>query len=396
MAPLLNPPFRADHIGSLKRPAALLQKRAEFDAQKISQEELTKTEDEAINDIVKMQNEVGIKAVTDGEFRRHMFFDGVFDNMDGMKFVPDVPLEWFMDYVPDTAGFKAQSFKKAASYLCEGKLHRTKSFYRSQFEYMKKITPPENHKNIKITMCAPEWFHLRHGPHAYPKEVYANDDEYFADIAVAYQEEIAELYSLGCRNIQFDDPLLAYFCAESMITGMEKEGIDHEKILTTYIKAYQDCLKGKPEDMNAGLHLCRGNFRDGRHFAEGGYDRIAVRLFNEIPVECYYLEYDTSRAGTFEPLRFMPKDKVVVLGLLTSKFPQLEDKEELKAKVHAAASVIANGTVPRSQEEALNQICISPQCGFASHADGNPVTEADVIKKLSLVVETAKEIWADA
>ncbi|EIM83778.1 UROD/MetE-like protein [Stereum hirsutum FP-91666 SS1] len=392
----LNPPFRADHIGSLKRPASLLQKRREYDEKKISLEELVAEEDKSIDAIVRMQNEVGIKSVTDGEFRRHMFYDGVFDNLEGMRYVSDVPLEWFMDYVPDTFAFKQHSFKNAASYLCEGKLRRTKPFYKSQFEYLKKITPPEEHKNIKLTMCAPEWFHLRHGEHAYPKDVYANDDGYFADIAVAYQEEIKELYSLGCRNIQFDDPLLAYFCAESMITGMDEVGIDHEKLLSTYIKAYQACLHGRPADMNVGLHLCRGNFRDGRHFSEGGYDRIAVRLFTEIPVDCYYLEYDTDRAGTFEPLKYLPKEKVVVLGLVTSKFPKLEDKEELKARVHAAATVIANGVEPRSQEEALNQICISPQCGFASHADGNPVTEADVVKKLSLLVQTAKEIWSDA
>ncbi|TFY82381.1 hypothetical protein EWM64_g1635 [Hericium alpestre] len=393
----LNPPFRAEHIGSLKRPAALLQKRKELDDGVITAEELLPVENKAIDNIVKMQQEVGIKSITDGEFRRHMFYDGVFDNLEGMTYLPDVPLHMFMSYVPDTAAFKHHSFKKAASYICEGKLRRTKPFYKSQFEYLKSITSPEEHGDIKITVCAPEWFHLRHGPYAYNKEVYKNDvEEYFDDVAKAYQEEIQELYAIGCRNIQFDDPLLAYFCAESMIEGMIEQGVDHAKLLDLYIKVYNQCLEGKPDDFNVGVHLCRGNFRDGLHFSEGGYDRIAAKLFNEIKADCYYLEYDTERAGTFEPLRHLPRDKSVVLGLITSKFPQLEDVEELKQRINAAAETIASGVEPRSKEEALNQICISPQCGFASHADGNPVTEADVVKKLSLVVKTAKEIWSDA
>ncbi|KDQ63463.1 hypothetical protein JAAARDRAFT_169300 [Jaapia argillacea MUCL 33604] len=391
----LAPPFRADHIGSLKRPADLLQKRAEFDGQKCTAEELRKVEDKAIIDIVEMQRQVGIKSITDGEFRRHMFFDGVFDNLEGMKYLPEVPIDMFMDYVPDIDAFKQASFKCAASYICQGKLKRTKPFYKDQFEYLKSVTKPEEHHGIKITVCAPEWFHLRHGPFAYDKGVYGSDDEYFADIAQAYREEIKELYSLGCRNLQFDDPLLAYFCAESMIKGMVQKGVDHEALLNTYIRVYNDCLRDRPRDMNIGLHLCRGNYKDGRHFSEGGYDRIAIKLFNEIDVDCYYLEYDTERAGSFEPLRHLPKNKTVVLGLVTSKFPKLEDIEGLKKRVDQAAELIAQGDPKRTKAEALNQICISPQCGFASHAEGNPVSEEDVKKKLSLVAETAKQIWQD-
>ncbi|KAJ3483609.1 hypothetical protein NLI96_g6196 [Meripilus lineatus] len=391
----LNPPFRADHIGSLKRPAELLEKRQAFEKKECSAEQLRELEDAAIQEIVKMQRDVGIKSITDGEFRRHMFFDGVFDNMDGMTYIPVVPMDWFMDYVPDLAAFKQWDFKGAASYICEGKLERTRPFYVPQFEALKKFTTPEEHPHLKITMCAPEWFHLRHGPYAYKKEVYANDDEYFADIAIAYQQEIKALYDAGCRNIQFDDPLLAYFCAESMITGMVERGIDHEALLDTYIRAYNNCLKGRPADMNVGLHLCRGNFKNGMHFSEGGYDRIAIKLFNQINVDCYYLEYDTERAGTFEPLKHLPKNKSVVLGLVTSKFAPLEDKAELKSRVLQAAELISQGVEKRPFVEALNQICISPQCGFASHAEGNAVSAEVVRSKLSLVVETSKEIWGD-
>ncbi|KAI0763249.1 UROD/MetE-like protein [Irpex lacteus] len=389
----LHPPFRAEHLGSLKRPAQLLKKREAYDAKQISVDELREAEDEAIKAIVQVQREVGIKSITDGEFRRHMFFDGVFNNLDGMEFIPEVPLYMFMEYVPDYVAFKKLAFKGADSYICKGKLRRTKPFYVQQFEQLKAFTKPEEHANLKLTVCAPEWYHLRHGEYAYDKNVYKNDEEYFADIAVAYQEEIQALYAAGCRNIQFDDPLLAYFCADSMIKGMEERGIDHEALLDTYIKAYNDCLKGRPEDMTVGLHLCRGNFRGGKHFSEGGYDRIAIKLFQQINVDAYYLEYDTERAGSFEPLRHLPKHKSVVLGLVTSKFPQLEDPEELKQRIKSAAETIAGGTEKRTVEEAYNQICISPQCGFASHAEGNPVSEEDVVKKLSLVVKVAKEVW---
>lgn len=389
----LNPPYRAEQIGSLKRPADLLHERKEIEAGRSSPAKLAAVEDAAIRNIIQMQREVGIKALTDGEFRRHMFYDGVFDNMNGMKFVKEVPAELFMDYVPDVAAFKQVDFHGGDSYMCEGKLSRARPMYVPQFEALKRLTAPEEHRSLKITVAAPEWFHLRHGPHAYPKDVYATDEEYFADIAQAYREEIAALYAAGCRNIQFDDPLLAYFCAESMISGMEERGIDHTALLDLYIRTYNNCLRDKPADMTAGLHLCRGNFKDGVHFSEGGYDRIAVQLFNDINVDVYYLEYDTSRAGTFEPLKFLPRNKTVVLGLVSSKFSELEDIEGLKKKVDEAADTIANGQEKRTKAEALNQICISPQCGFASHSEGNKVTEEDVKKKLALVCTTAKAIW---
>ncbi|KAI0686217.1 UROD/MetE-like protein [Earliella scabrosa] len=392
----LKPPFRAEHCGSLKRPEKLLAKRKEFDTGKCTQEDLTPVEDEAIREVITMQREVGIKSITDGEFRRHMFFDGVFDNLEGMKFMKTVPPEMFMDYVPDVAAFKVIDFKGADSYLCVGKLKRTKPFYIPQYEALKALTAPEEHKNIKITMAAPEWFHLRHGEYAYPKDVYKNDDEYFADIVIAYRAEIQALYDAGCRNLQFDDPLLAYFCSESMIKGMEERGIDHEALLNTYIRVYNDIVTGHPTDMTIGLHLCRGNFKNGRHFSEGPYDRIAIRLFKETNVDCYYLEYDTPRAGTFEPLKHLPAHKAVVLGLITSKFPQLEDVDDLVKRVHNAANIIASGEPKRTFEEALNQICISPQCGFASHSEGNNIDEHAMRAKLSLVVETAKKIWSDA
>ncbi|KAH8918310.1 UROD/MetE-like protein, partial [Atractiella rhizophila] len=382
------PPFHAEHLGSLLRPDELLQLlRSGEDPAKLK--EVQKRE---IKKSVDMQRSLGFKAVTDGEYSRHMFYDGFFDNLTGMKFVKDPPFEIFKLYVPDVAAFVAKGFRGGETYLCEGKLKREKDMYVPEFKYTASCVPPEEVKNVKITLAAPEWYHLRHGENAYDKSVYKTDEEYFADIAIAYQQELKALYEAGCRNVQFDDPLLAYFCAQSMLDGMKEAGIDSEKELTKYLNLYIDVLKNRPRDLHVGLHLCRGNFKGGVHFSEGGYDVIAQRLFNEVDVDTYYLEYDTERAGTFAPLSFVPANKNIVLGLISSKLPQLEDKEELKVKINQAAQLIAKGgncTV----EEAMKRISISPQCGFASHSDGNKVTADDMEKKLKLVVETARDVW---
>jgi len=307
--------------------------------------------------------------------------------------VQDVPLDWFMDYVPDVLAFKKHAFKNAASYICNAKIKRVKPWYKDQFESLKQFVSPEEVPNLKLTICAPEWFHLRHGPYAYNKDAYANDEDYFADIVKAYREEIKDLYEIGLRNIQFDDPLLAYFCAESMLSGMKEVGVDSERLLDLYLKTYNDIIEGRPTDLTVGIHLCRGNFRGGIHFSEGGYDRIAIKFFNVLNMDCYYLEYDTERAGTFDPLKHLPKHKSVVLGLISTKIPKLEDISELKNRVNQAVELISQGQDRRTKEEALHQICVSPQCGFASHSDGNNVTDEDVAKKLKLVVETSKQIW---
>ena len=188
----------------------------------------------------------------------------------------------------------------------------------------------------------------------------------------------------GCRNVQIDDPLLAYFCAESMLEGMKAEGVDSAALLNAYIKLYNDCIGSRPKDMTVGVHLCRGNFKDGVHFSSGGYDRICQKLFNEIPADTYYLEYDTPRAGGFEPLSALPKNKSVVLGLVSTKVPALEDPAVLKGRVEEAAKFLGGSK---------DRLCISPQCGFASHIEGNKVTEEDVEKKLSLVSKVAQQIW---
>ncbi|GAA6016773.1 hypothetical protein JCM10207_003247 [Rhodosporidiobolus poonsookiae] len=392
----LSPPFRAEQIGSLKRPAALLAKRAEFDAGKCTRDELKAVEDDAIRKEIVRQQASGIKAVTDGEFRRHMFFDGFFQSLDGFEVIKNPGRELYKMYVPDVRGFfESHAEQPADTMLCTGKIQRTKFAYGPEFEFLKASVKPEEVKNIKITLAAPEWYHLRHGEHAFKKDVYPTETEYFADIAKAYREELAELYQAGCRNVQFDDPILAYFCATSMLEGMKEEGIDPAKVLDQYIQLYNDCVRDAPADMVIGLHLCRGNFKDGMHFSEGGYEHISKKLFRELNAKVYYLEYDTERAGGFEPLADLPSDKVVVLGLISSKLPQLEDKAALIARIDEAADFVAQGA-GQTREEALQRLCISPQCGFSSHAEGNRVGFDDVLAKLKLCTDVAKQVWSDA
>ncbi|CAA7258679.1 unnamed protein product [Cyclocybe aegerita] len=390
----LRPPFRAEHVGSLLRPNALFEKRKEVEATNTIPHDLKAVEDEAIKHVVKLQQDVGIKTITDGELRRGYFYEGVFNNLEGIVELPDRPIATFKPYIPHIAVMYAAGVQESPSAFCNGKIRRTKPFYVDEFKYMKSLVAPEDVKNIKITMCSPVWFHQRHGSdETYDLSVYKNDDDYFDDLGVAYREEIRELYDLGCRHIQIDDPTFCYFCSENMITGMERAGVDHEALLDTYIRAINVITQERPKDLTVSVHMCRGNFKGGVHFAEGGYERIAVKLFNTLDVDVFYLEYDTKRAGDFTPLRFLPLDKTVVLGLVTTKNPQLESVEELKARVDEAVEVLRQGSPKRSREVALNQLCISTQCGFASVWEGNPVTEEDERKKLALLVEAAKQIW---
>ncbi|EPQ60558.1 UROD/MetE-like protein [Gloeophyllum trabeum ATCC 11539] len=391
----LNPPFRAEHIGSLLRPSDLFDKRQKFEAGQCTQEELKAAEDAAIEKVVQSQQEVGIKAITDGELRRGFFFEGVFDKLEGMTFIPNRPLTEFKPYVPFISMLTAAGMKDFPTVYCTGKIRRTKPWYAEQFMALRSLVPQEDIKNLKITMCPPTWFHQRHGSDlTYDLSVYNSDEEYFNDLAKAYQEEIQDLYRLGCRNIQFDDATFCFFCDERMVSGMKEAGDDFDYLLDTYIKAINSCLKERPVGMTVGVHMCRGNFKGGLHYAEGGYARIAEKVFTGLDVDCFYLEYDTERAGDFGPLKYLPLDKVAVLGLVTTKSPELESKEALKRRIHEAAQIISKEGIPtRSRETALDQLCISPQCGFASVWEGNPLTEKDQWEKLRLVVDTAKEVW---
>ncbi|KAL2204174.1 5-methyltetrahydropteroyltriglutamate-homocysteine methyltransferase [Sarocladium strictum] len=392
-----KPPFRAEHMGSLLRPQALVDKRVAMDeklAVEIARDdELHRIEDEAVEEIVKMQLEAGFHGVTDGEYRRHQFWGNFFPGLEGFEEVPMPSWDMFRLYVPDIAAFTTSSHKPGESIVCTGKIKHKGSTYLREWNYLKSLLTPEQVKEAKLTLPAPEWYHLRYQTgHAYPKDVYANDEEYFADIAVAYRTELQILYDAGVRNITIDDPNLAYFCSEKMLDGFKEAGESSDALLDSYIKLYNDCLSARPSDLHIGIHLCRGNFAYSIHFSEGGYDRVAKKLFNELNADTYYLEYDTSRAGGFEPLAELPAHKNVIVGVVTSKFPELEDVQEMKERVLKAAEFVAKGT-GQTREEALGRMGVSPQCGFASHHLGNKLGREDMVKKLKLVREIADSIW---
>lgn len=280
--------------------------------------------------------------------------------------------------------------------VATGKIsHTGVSTFLPELKYMQSILPRDQWPNIKLTLTSPSWYHFRYAPgRAYTEGVYANDDEYFADLAKAYQTELKILYDAGLRNGQVDDPNLAYFCSEAMLEGWKADPQNHQTAdeqFDAYMRFYNACFQ-RPADFHLGIHLCRGNYLGSKHFSEGAYDRIATKLFNDLNVSTYYLEYDTPRAGGFEPLKHLPKEKNVVLGVVTSKFPELEDQREMVERVYKAADYVAEGD-GSSREEALQRLCVSPQCGFASHAEGNALQRKDMRNKLKLVRAIADEVW---
>ncbi|KAJ5792993.1 uncharacterized protein N7503_008971 [Penicillium pulvis] len=398
MAPQLHqrPPFRAEHLGSLLRPQQLLDVKIAHEAGKVSDSELAKVEDKEITDIVNTQLKLGYPAASDGEYRRHMFWGTFFPGLDGFEEITEFETDIFRSYAPDIAAFLEAGHKPGETVICTGKIKHVGSTYVDQFKYLASQVPADQVKNLKITLAAPNWYHLRYVEgKAYPKDVYSTDEEYFGDIAKAYQAELKILYEAGCRNVQYDDPNLAYFCSEKFLDGFKADPLNvytADELFEKYIKLYNDCFIGIPEDMHIGVHLCRGNFVGSRHFSEGGYDRIAIKLFQELNVHTYYLEYDTERAGGFEPLKHLPTHKNVILGVVTSKFATMEDKEEMKTRVINAAKIIAEGN-NISLEAALNQVGVSPQCGFASHREGNAIDWDGMINKLQLVRDIANDIW---
>ncbi|KAJ4474388.1 methionine synthase-like protein [Lentinula aciculospora] len=404
----MSPPFRAEHLGSLLRPADLLAKRTAITEHKANPEELPPVENAAIEFIVKKQTELGFRSITDGEYGRHMFWGTFFPNLNGMTEIYHPPIGIFRAYAPDVAAFIESVQIPGESVVCTGKIsHTGESTYVGQVKHLQSLVPEDRWGEIKLTVAAPSWYHLRYMEgQAYPKDVYVNDKEYFADIAKAYQVELDILYKAGLRNVQFDDPNLVCesimhflppdFCSEKMLKGWEEDKTNitsADDMFDAYIQLYNDCLSKAPADMHFGVHLCRGNFVGSRHFSEGSYDRIATKLFQSLNVHTYYLEYDTPRAGGFEPLAYLPKNKYVILGVVTSKFPKLEDKEEMKHRVYEAAEIIAKGN-GETKEDALGRMGVSPQCGFASHEAGNSIDMQGMEDKLRLIREIADEIWS--
>jgi 5-methyltetrahydropteroyltriglutamate--homocysteine methyltransferase len=374
MAQRATPPFRADHVGSLLRPRSLLDARAQRARNEITAQELRRHEDDAIRDAVKMQREVGLEVATDGEFRREMWHTDFL-----ARFIN-------VDVVPGKIKVRFQSFDgeteiEPPGTVITGKLSwPAGGIFVEHFKFLKSITTQG--VTPKITIPSPSTMHFRGGRAAVDRKAYPEMGAFYADLARVYSDEVRAFADAGCRYLQIDEVNFAFLCDPRLreevrtIIGEDPDVLPH-----TYAKLINESISTRPQDMVVCLHLCRGNAMSS-WLAQGGYDPVAEVLFNEVAVDGYFLEYDTPRAGSFEPLRFVPKGKAVVLGLVTSKVGTMETKEALKRRIDEAARFCP-----------LDQLALSPQCGFASASSGNKISFDDEVRKLHLVVETAREVW---
>ncbi|KAI1082055.1 hypothetical protein F5B20DRAFT_534267 [Whalleya microplaca] len=399
----MAPPFRADHIGSLLRPQALLDARSSLSSpsQMYSLEvpqSVKDAEARAIKDVVQIQLEKGIRPITDGEYARHIYYGGFFEKLSGFEARPDLPIpDAFRTDFPTTTGLAKLGATTRAAVICTGKIQNKESPYLSEWLELRDSLPEALRAEAKFTIPAPNYQHIQLKPGtAWTSESgYTSDEEYFSDLAKCYAAELQTLYDAGLRNIQVDDPHLTYFCSSQFLGGCQKDGTDTEQLLDLYTRTHNQLLANKPADLHVGMHLCRGNMSGSTHWVSGSYEKIAYKLFNETDYQTYFLEFDDlERAGGFEPLRFLPKGKNVVLGLISTKTPELEDKEAIKSRIHMAAKVIA-ASQQISTEEALDCLALSPQCGFSSSslAGGKGVTMARMWEKLELVRDIAQDAW---
>jgi 5-methyltetrahydropteroyltriglutamate--homocysteine methyltransferase len=367
-----TPPFRADHVGSLLRPQRLLKAREDFEAGRLPADELREIEDDAIRDVVRMQEEVGLQSATDGEFRRASWHMDFIYSLDGVSTAPpgDIVVQF---HNPD-----GDIEFKPASLRIDGKLGVHEPIFGEHFKFLKDTV---NTVTPKLTIPSPSMVHYRGGAAAIDRDVYPSDDEFWADLTAAYAEQVRLVHELGCTYLQFDDTSLAYLNDPKQREMMAERGEDAEHLHEAYIRHINEALADKPEGITITTHMCRGNFRSS-WVAEGGYDFVAEALFGELGVDGFFLEYDDERSGGFEPLRFVPKGKMVVLGLVTTKRGELEEKDELKRRIEQASQFVD-----------IDQICLSPQCGFSSTAEGNLVSYDQQVAKLRRIVEVAQEVW---
>jgi 5-methyltetrahydropteroyltriglutamate--homocysteine methyltransferase len=365
------PPFRADHVGSLLRPPELLAARDDFAAGRITAEQLRAVEDAAIADVVRMQESVGLQSATDGEFRR---------------------ASWHMDFIYQLGGISkapghlAVKFHNPsgdieftpASIVVDSKVRLDDAIFADDFRYLQSVVTSAV---AKQTIPSPNMVHYRGGPASIDPAVYPDMEEFWADLAAAYADEVARLGALGCRYLQFDDTSLAYLNDPSQRAEIAARGEDAEHLHLRYIKQVNAALAGRPEGMAVTTHLCRGNFRSS-WAASGSYDFVAEALFGELAVDGFFLEYDDERSGGFAPLRFVPPGKMVILGLVTTKRGALEDPGDLKRRIDAAAKFVP-----------LEQLGLSGQCGFSSTVEGNTLSYDEQVAKLDLIVTVAHDIW---
>jgi len=370
-----NPPFRADHVGSLLRPPELLRTRDEHQRGTLSAESLRAIEDRSIRDVAKLQEEIGLQGITDGEYRRTIWHADFLRQIEGVS---------VKQGVADADGlvrkFKSgdQEIERSPTrFYTKGPLKRGRGIETENFQYLASVTD----RTPKLCIPSPTILHMRGGRAAIDKQAYPDMDSFYADLARVYREEIHALADLGCTYLQLDDPNMAYLCDEKMRQGVRQIGEDPDQLPRTYAKLINECIKDRPANMTVCMHICRGNFRSA-WAAEGGYDPVAEILFNEFKLDGFFLEYDSPRAGSFAPLRCVPKGMKIVLGLVTTKSGDMESADDLKRRIDQASRYIP-----------LEQLALSPQCGFSSTVLGNNITVDAEIAKLSLVVRVAREVW---
>ncbi len=374
MSARIIPPFRADHVGSLLRPPELRAARDDFAVGRITAEQLREIENRAITDVVAMQQEAGLQSATDGEFRR---------------------TTWHMDFIYQIGGISQAPGKLAVKFHNQdgdiewtpaalhvgSRLRMDRTIFAEDFRYLQSVTGPAT---PKLTIPSPNMVHYRGGPAAIDPAVYPGIEEFWSDLSAAYAEEVARLSELGCTYLQFDDTSLAYLNDPAQRAEIAGRGEDAEHLHLRYIRQINDALAAKPAGMTVTTHMCRGNFRSS-WAAAGGYDYVAEALFSELNVDGFFLEFDDERSGGFEPLRFVPPGKMVVLGLVTTKRGDLEDAGDLKRRIDEASRFVP-----------LDQLCLSPQCGFSSSVEGNALSYHEQVAKLDLIVSVAHDIWGAA
>jgi 5-methyltetrahydropteroyltriglutamate--homocysteine methyltransferase len=371
MTPRTQPPFRADHVGSLLRPQRLLRAREEHAKGTVTQDELRALEDEAVRDVVRMQESAGLRSATDGEFRR---------------------ASWHMDFIYQLGGIRPTDEKLAVHFYNEqgeldfssaalrvhDRISLRETIFADAFRFLRDTVTTAV---PKLTIPSPSMVHYRGGRAAIDPQVYPDLEPFWHDLSAAYAQEVRALAELGCTYLQFDDTSLAYLNDPRQRKLVAEQGGDPEHQHERYIRQINAALAGRPEGLSVTTHMCRGNFRSS-WAAEGGYDFVAEELFSRLDVDGFFLEYDDARSGGFEPLRFVPPGKHVVLGLVTTKRGALEDKDTLKRRIEEAARYVD-----------IDQLCLSPQCGFSSTSEGNVLTYDEQVAKLGLIVETAEEVW---
>jgi 5-methyltetrahydropteroyltriglutamate--homocysteine methyltransferase len=376
-----GPPFRAEHVGSLLRPDVLLKARAAAEGDQyrhaegpLAYTQLKNIEDDAIRDVVRLQEEVGLETITDGEFRRRSWFQDFVLSLTGTD------ITFFDSAVSAALPFQDDSaVDRLPGHIVrvKQKLRREKGVFTEHFRFLKALTG----RTPKISLPSPSMLHFWGGRSAIDEGVYPDLGEFWDDAVKIWVAEITDLHALGCRYVQIDDVTFPLICDPKGQEALRNRGDDPQQILATYAGVLNRIAAAVPADMTLGMHMCRGNNR-GKWMGSGGYEYVSEVVFRTIDIRNFFMEYDTARAGDFQPLRHVPAGKRVVLGLVSSKTPVLESREDLKRRIAAA-----------SKHLPLEQLCLSPQCGFASNFMGNPVTVDDERRKLELVVETARDIW---